>query len=51
MEPILALFMSLIHTCNLHDVNPFEYLSTLQDRSSDLFQNPRDRLPWNLEKT
>lgn len=44
------LFMSLIHTCNLHDVNPFDYLTTLQDRSSDLFQNPRNWLPWNFEE-
>ena len=44
------LFMSLIHTCNLHEVNPFEYLTCLQDHSSDIFQNPETWLPWNFEK-
>ena len=44
------LFMSLIHTCNLHKVNPFEYLTCLQDHSSDIFQNPETWLPWNFEK-
>jgi transposase len=39
------LFMSLIHTCNLQDVNPFEYLTALQQHSSDIFQNPQNWLP------
>jgi transposase len=44
------LFMSLIHTCNLHEVNPFDYLTALQQHSSDIFQNPGNWLPWNFEK-
>jgi len=44
------LFMSLIHTCNLCKVNPFEYLKTLQQHSSKLFQNPNQWMPWNYEK-
>lgn len=44
------LFMSLIHTCNLQDVNPFEYLAALQSHSSDIFQNPQNWLPWNFAK-
>ena len=41
------LFMSLIQTCNLHEVNPFDYLIALQKHSSELFKNPGKWLPWN----
>ena len=41
------LFMSLIHTCNLADVNPFDYLTVLQKQSSDLCKHPENWLPWN----
>ncbi len=41
------LFMSLIHTCKLNQVNPFHYLTTLQKHSSELFKNPGKWLPWN----
>jgi len=39
------LFMSLIHTSNLSDVNPFDYLTVLQKHSSDLFKHPQKWLP------
>ncbi len=45
------LFMSLIHTCTLNHVNPFHYLTTLQKRSSELFKNPKQWLPWNYQRT
>lgn len=45
------LFMSLIHTCNLQDINPFEYLTVLQKHSSEIFRNPADWLPWTFENT
>ncbi len=45
------LFMSLIHTCNLCKVNPFEYLKTLQHHSSELFRNPDKWMPWNYEQS
>ena len=45
------LFMSLIHTCNLCKVNPFEYLKTLQQYSSELFRNPDKWMPWNYEQS
>lgn len=45
------LFMSLIHTCNLQDINPFEYLTALQDHSSEILKNPADWLPWTFEQT
>lgn len=41
------LFMSLIHTCNLADVNPFDYLTVLQEHSSELSEHPEKWLPWN----
>jgi len=41
------LFMSLIHTCNLADVNPFDYLTVLQKHSSELSEHPETWLPWN----
>ncbi len=45
------LFMSLIHTCNLCKVNPFEYLKTLQHHSSELFRHPDQWMPWNYEES
>ncbi len=41
------LFMSLIHTCNLAGINPFDYLTVLQKHSADLAQHPERWLPWN----
>ena len=45
------LFMSLIHTCGLCNVNPFEYLKMLQLHTSDLFKNPENWMPWNYHQT
>jgi hypothetical protein len=42
------LFMSLIHTCELSDANPFDYLTQLQRHASELAENPRDWMPWNF---
>lgn len=44
------LFMSLIHTCVLGKINPFDYLTTLQKHSADLFAQPRSWLPWNYKE-
>ena len=41
------LFMSLIHTCELNDVNPFDYLTELQKHASELSVDPDRWLPWN----
>jgi len=41
------LFMSIIHTCRLSKVNPFEYLVTLQKHTHEVFKNPENWLPWN----
>jgi hypothetical protein len=41
------LFMSLIHTCRLNAINPFDYLTTLQRHASAVKTNPGQWLPWN----
>lgn len=41
------MFMSIIHTCNLAGVNPFDYITALQKHSSAVFKNPRNWMPWN----
>ena len=43
------LFMSLIHTCRLNDVNAFEYLTALQRHSSEMREHPERWLPWNYQ--
>jgi len=38
--------MSLIHTCELNGVNPFDYLITLRKHVEELAKNPADWMPW-----
>ena len=45
------LFMSLIHTCELNDVNPFDYLIELQKHAEELAKNPAAWMPWNYRQT
>jgi len=45
------LFMSLIHTCELNGVNPFDYLTELQRHAAELKQNPSEWMPWNYRDT
>jgi transposase len=46
------LFMSLIHTCELADANPFDYLTQLQRHAGELVANPSAWMPWNyLQQT
>jgi hypothetical protein len=40
-------FMSLIHTCTLNQVNPFAYLMALQKHAAAVAENPAAWLPWN----
>jgi transposase len=44
------LFMSLIHTCELCDINPFDYLTTLQKYGTILATAPENWMPWNFKK-
>ena len=45
------IFMSLIHTCELSGVDPFDYLTELQRHAEDVSQNPKDWMPWNYKET
>ena len=45
------LYMSLIHTCELNGVNPFEYLIELQKHAEELAKHPADWMPWNSRQT
>ena len=44
------LFMSLIHTCELNRVNPFEYLTELLRHRADLTAHPAEWMPWNYRR-
>jgi transposase len=41
------LFMSLIHTCELNQVNPFDYLTELLRHPVELKVSPAEWMPWN----
>lgn len=45
------LFMSLIHTCELNGVNPFDYLTALHKHADELCVHPADWMPWNYRDT
>ena len=45
------LFMSIIHTCELNKVNPFDYLVQLQKNAKITASNPADWMPWNYRHT
>ena len=44
------LFMSLIHTCELCQANPFDYLTELQHHAVELSANPSAWMPWNYRQ-
>ena len=45
------LFMTLIHTCRLNGVNPFEYLLAIATHANAVKLVPQAWLPWNYPKT
>jgi len=45
------LFMSLIHTCELNHVNPYDYLTELNTHASELSSHPADWMPWTYRDT
>ena len=45
------IFMSVIHTCGLVGTNPFDYLTTLQQHSTELSSKPHEWMPWNYRDT
>lgn len=44
------LFMSLVHTCELNGVNPFEYLTALLRHAEEIEQSASAWLPWNYRE-
>lgn len=42
--------MSVIETCVLNDVNPYDYLIALQEHKKKVSGDPRQWLPWNYEE-
>jgi transposase len=43
------IFMSLIHTCKLQKINPFDYLVALQKNYHEVSRAPQQWLPWNYK--
>jgi hypothetical protein len=44
------LFMSLIHTCELNRVNPFDYLTELLRHPAEVAVRPAAWMPWNYRR-
>ena len=44
------LYMSLIYTAQLADVNPFDYLVALQRHAEAAAAAPGDWMPWSYEQ-
>ena len=42
--------MSLIHTCELSDADPFDYLTELVRHRDELKRAPQDWMPWNYRQ-
>jgi transposase len=40
-------FMSLVHTCQLGGINPFNYLTALCQNAGEVLLQPTRWLPWN----
>ena len=45
------LFMTLIHTCELNGVNPYDYLTELIRHADELASQPADWMPWTYRDT
>ena len=44
------LFMSLIHTCRLNGVSPYDYLLSVAKHPEQVKAQPKEWLPWNYPK-
>ena len=44
------IYMSLIHTCQLCNVNPFDYLQALQIHALQVTTTPSQWMPWNFRE-
>ena len=46
---IADILMSVMETCVLNNVNPYNFLIEIQKHRADVFKNPHLWLPWNYE--
>lgn len=44
------LFMSLIHTCRLNNINPYHYLLAIAKHPKQVTKEPQAWMPWNYPK-
>ena len=44
-------FMSIIHTCELNKVSPFEYLVAVLKHCTEVARSPADWMPWTYRKS
>jgi len=44
------LFMSLIHTCELNRISPFDYLTELLRHPAEVAVRPAEWMPWNYRR-
>jgi len=44
-------YMSLIYTCELNEVNAYEYLVALQKHHERVIEAPQNWMPWNFKET
>jgi hypothetical protein len=44
-------YMSLIHTAEVNEVNPFDYLVALQKNHALTEENPEEWMPWSYQAT
>lgn len=45
------IYMTLLHTAELHDENPFDYLTALQRHAKAVAEKPTEWLPWTYRDT
>ena len=48
---IAGIYMTLIHTAQLHGINPYDYLSALLKHPQEVAANPANWLPWTYQET
>ena len=48
---IADILMSIIETCILNRINPYNYLIALQEHTDQVWKNPKLWLPWNYAKS
>jgi len=45
------MYMSLIHTCDLNQANPLDYLTELLSHADEVAAHPERFMPWNYRQT